>query len=315
MPYAEFEEKEYEGPLNRELLGRSRNLWTPGQVFEFYFGIDAGLLVSNSNFWRMMGFPNPPVGVSLPTVRWNALWRAVGFVRRLPAFDLNLFLQVKRPFVVSKPRGKFANLFTPPFWRFELTGHQQRALQRLAAKVGSNGLVAYGCAAFDSLQDLFVHIPAARIVANSTFVKASALTGHAYWVYDSPGTAGVKCSEPVDFEDKSFEDQIGSLSQSGKDPGDQTPDVAARYCVVNLELLARQMLETCSEEVEGRIGIANREASDVANDQGNVRAQFVLDNAISAQRFSDDILLRGIVAYHDIRLFCHTFDLHWHTVG
>lgn len=315
MSYAEFEEKEYEGPLNRELLGRSRHLWTPGQVFEFYFGIDAGLLVSNSNFWRMMGFSTPPIGVSLPSLPWNGLWRAVGFVRRLPAFDLNLFLQVKRPFVVSKPRGKFANLFPPPFWRFELTGHQQRALQSLAGKIGNNGLVSYGCAAFDTLQDLFIHIPAGQVVANSTFVKASALAGHVHWVYAAAGTSGIKCSEPVTFEDKSFEEQIAGLSEGSKGPGSQTGDAASLYCVGNLELLAHQMLQTCSEEVTGRVAIADREELDASNDQGNSRAQFVLNNAISAQRISDDILFRGVVAYHDIRLFCHAFNLHWHTIG
>ena len=50
MRAAEFEEKDFEGPLYCQLLCGSYNFATPGQVFEGKFGIDAALKVQNSVF-------------------------------------------------------------------------------------------------------------------------------------------------------------------------------------------------------------------------------------------------------------------------
>ena len=47
---AEFEEKEYEFPLNSQLLWGNQNIWSPGQVFEGNFGIDAALEVHRQDF-------------------------------------------------------------------------------------------------------------------------------------------------------------------------------------------------------------------------------------------------------------------------
>lgn len=40
MKPAEFEEKEYEGPLYNQLERGNRLLWPPGQVLEGYLGFD-----------------------------------------------------------------------------------------------------------------------------------------------------------------------------------------------------------------------------------------------------------------------------------
>ena len=63
---AEFEEKEYEIPLNTQLLLGNRNIWTPGQVFEGNFGIDAALEVTRGDFWQIVEFPHIPSGVIFP---------------------------------------------------------------------------------------------------------------------------------------------------------------------------------------------------------------------------------------------------------
>ena len=316
MPHAEFEEKEYEGPLNRELLGQSRHLWTPGLVFEFHFGIDAGLLVSNKNFWQMMGYTKPPVGASLPALKWGYLWKALGAVRTLPSFDLNLFLQIKRPYVVSKPRGVFSNLgFSSPFWRFAITGHQQRALERLSNKIGSAGLVTYGCAAFDTFTELYHYIPANAVVDNSTFIEASFLKGHTHWAYNQPGNIGYACSEPEPFEGKPFLDRIESLAQSAPPPDTPAPKgEPAPIATRNLEHLARLMMETCTEELE-QFDLESLTGEErTAEDQGNGRFEFYVDNALLTDFRGEDPLQRAVVAYHDVSLFCHLFDLGWHVV-
>jgi hypothetical protein len=314
MSYAEFEEKEYEGPLNMELIRGSRNLWTPGLVFEYHFGIDAALLVKNRYFWQIMGHANPPIGVSLPGLKLGYLWKALGFARTLPAFDMNLFLQVKRPFVVRKPRGVFTKLgYTSPFWRFAVTGHQQRALQKLAAKIGNNGLVSYGCAAFDSLTELYVYIPSGRIVDNSTFVKATHLTGHKYWAYDSSGTSGYACSEPELKKDEAFLEQIESIAAGSK--ASQQFDANPEYVVSQLRNLAKFMYDVCQEEIDTPDLIPPDDGTQGA-DSGTAHARFYVENVIGPIPKSSSNALLGIAAsaYHDIILFCNLFNVHWQVI-
>ena len=310
MPYAEFEEKEYEGPLNNELLGRSSNLWTPGLVFEYYFGIDAGICVQNQSFWRMMGFDTVPIGVSLPRFNWSYLWRTFGGVRRLPAFNLNLFLQTKRPFVVRRPQGKFASLgYTTPFWRFKITGHQQRALQRLAGKVGNAGLVSYGCAAFDTLDDLYDFIPNRLVLQNSTFIEATFLRNHKYWTYDQPGSTGTACSEPERIEGKSILDRIETIVNAA-----ENSEANFESALRQLPHLAKQMLETCLDEIEEfEEFVGGRDRA--MDDSGNARARFFAENAVSSTQLPDNDLAVAFAAFHDINFFCHLFNLRWHVIG
>ena len=84
---AEFEEKEYEQPLNVELLFDRQNLlWTPGQVFEEHFGIDAVLFSGDPRLWILFGYPDIPSGVILDHFRWGYIWRQTHNKRQLPTF-------------------------------------------------------------------------------------------------------------------------------------------------------------------------------------------------------------------------------------
>ena len=48
----EFEEKEYEQPLNYELAWK-RRVYSPGQVFENKIAIDAAVFSRNQKFWNL----------------------------------------------------------------------------------------------------------------------------------------------------------------------------------------------------------------------------------------------------------------------
>ena len=147
---AEFEEKEYEQPLNNELLVDNRNpLWTPGQVFEEHFGIDAALYATHTRFWRHFGYSNVPLGVILDHFRWGSIWRHVGNRRQLPTFRLNLLLQTKRPHYRNGSNSKYAQYgISGQYWQFEKTDHQQRALEYLNRRLSNRALICYACAAF-----------------------------------------------------------------------------------------------------------------------------------------------------------------------
>lgn len=99
MGWAEFEEKSFEKALYTQLEnGTTFNVWSPGQCFEAYIGIDyAGNIFSNEFWSRFGGYA--PKGVILNDYNMGYIWRKMVKKRMLPNFQLNLFIQAKRPYV------------------------------------------------------------------------------------------------------------------------------------------------------------------------------------------------------------------------
>ena len=215
---AEFEEKEYEQPLNVELLFDTKNLlWTPGQVFEEHFGIDAALSSGDPRLWILFGYPDIPKGVILNNFRWGYIWRNTHNKRELPTFQTNLLLQTKRP---DHRKGNNAS-FTKhgirgQYWQFEVTKHQQEALEKLYDKLNNRALVCYASAAFHSHKDLFQYIESQSLVDNSTFVKVNRMVKHKKWVYNQAGSVGIACSEIEIIQDDDFRHLI-ALASKGND--------------------------------------------------------------------------------------------------
>ncbi|WP_162549940.1 hypothetical protein [Hymenobacter nivis] len=214
MPEAtEFEEKEYENPLNHQLLLKSNNLWTPGQVFEKAFGIDSALLALNYNFWAINGYDSIPEGVFLNTYNWDHLWTPSTRARqRFPSFKLNVLIQAKRPEYRLGINSDYANYgIKNHYWQFSVTKHQQEILEQVETALASDALVTYACPTFHKFSELDNHISSGGLVSNSTFVKPSILKDHKRWIYDQPGTTGLGCSKIERYSDISFEQQIQEL--------------------------------------------------------------------------------------------------------
>ena len=197
MSVAEFEEKEFEGPLNGQ-LGLGGPLWSPGQVLEQLVGFDVAMLTQDMVFWTAQGFASPPQGaVVLPGWWPGALARLAVRVRRPPPFKMNVFLQHKRPEYLSKATATEWSCWKVAYFRFAITRHQQVALDACASALGQNGLVAYASPAFHSRVDLFTHVENRTLVANTHFAPAARLSGHARYSYVSASTHGVGHSDPV----------------------------------------------------------------------------------------------------------------------
>jgi hypothetical protein len=213
---AAFEEKEYEQPLNIELLFDSQNLlWSPGQVFEKHFGIDAAIYSGNPRFWRLFGYPNVPDGVTLNHFRWQYIWRKKTKKRQLPTFKTNLLLQTKRPEHRAGNNASYSKHgISGSYWQFQLTKHQQEALEKLHKTLKNRALICYASAAFHLLEDLFKHIENQELVDNSTFVQINRLANHEKWVYNQSGTKGIACSEIEDISDKPFRELIATASKN-----------------------------------------------------------------------------------------------------
>jgi hypothetical protein len=241
---SEFEEKEYEAPLIHQLAFGTTSMWSPGQVFEGNFGIDAAIEIFDNAFWSRIGLSQFPSGVILDDLNFGRIWRRLRRTRQLPNYNLNLFLQVKRPESLSKrPRNLSALGLRTPYWRFTITQHQQILLEKLNRDLSNRAFVAYACPAFHTYTDLFNHTRNNTLPQNSTFVKASKLTGHSKWVYHTNGSTGIACSEPQRFNDENFLIELSNLAEqmSNRENGSE---IALR----NLEDLKNEILTVVNEE-------------------------------------------------------------------
>jgi hypothetical protein len=192
MKPAQFEEKEYEAALYSELQSSKHAHWVPGQVLEQYLGFDYGLLLSYPYLWDLHGIPSPLGGISPFYDLWRVLRRPPPDRSRLPSFDLNCFVQAKRPWWSTYLSRKLARLgLVKPYFKFLTEKEQQECLGVVAQHLSDRALFVYAAPVFGSSKDLFRHTTAGIIVENSTFPKASVLSGHQAWYYSQPGATGV----------------------------------------------------------------------------------------------------------------------------
>ncbi len=222
MTYTEFEEPEYEGPLYNQLLNGNLRIWTPGRVFERIIGIDSAVFANHEYFWSLFGHSNPIDGVSLRNYDWRFLWR---FIQRrfrpFPSYSVNLLIQSKRPDYRKGINADYAKRgINGEYWQFNTKKHQQAILEQLETKLGTNALVVYACPVFHKFYDLDNYISQGQIIENSTFVKPSVLTNHKKWVFNTPGTTGLACSEIEYHKDIPFEEMIKNIKDNTKQKKD-----------------------------------------------------------------------------------------------
>lgn len=249
MTWAQFEEKELEGPLNAQLSARGV-FWSPGQVLEKIVGFDVAMVVSEVGFWASMGFGTVPSGRRVLSSWWPG-WPSL-FVRPLfrfrtpPTFTLNAFFQYKRPQYLSHGGSEWS-AWASPYYRFDLTRHQQLALEACATSLGVHGLVAYGSPVFYQRDELFRHIEHGTLVNNTHFVEAVRLSGHARYTYVAPRKNGKAHSDPVDVEHISFGDDDGG--QGTRNDGNQSDGPPPAELLKQAKMAARAAVKASPDLV------------------------------------------------------------------
>lgn len=220
MHEADFEEKDFEGPLYNQLLFGSNLIATPGQVFEGHFGLDAALHAGHPLFWDMFGFHDVPPGVILPHFNWGWVWRRLGAVRPLPPFAVNLLVQSKRPDVLKGPNQSLQPFgIRKSYWRFKTKQNQQSLLAKLANTLGNRAFVVYASAAFDTFDALYLHTQNNTIVENSAFVRIDRMQNHHTWNYDVPGMTGVAMSDPEFIREEPILQQLETIASEVESQG------------------------------------------------------------------------------------------------
>lgn len=293
---AEFEEAEYRGPLFHQLQS-SNLLWEPGQVFEKHIGIDRALWTMHAYLHGLHGYSAPLAGVTMSHFNWDYIWAARGRKKKLPSFRLNVFIQAKRPsYGRYAPKALRTHGLKSPYWRFEITPHQQNALERLANKLNGRAIVCYACPAFHKESALHKWTVEPRMVENSTFPDVRRLTGHVAWNYSEPGATGVANADPEPSDDGTIVERVAQMLEREQSQ--------AADAIEELADLADAVRQAMSPD-EGAAATA-------------VQATFA-DHIQVFQNLADDFTAdRGrnaVFDYGTVLAFAHVNRLNWFVAG
>lgn len=222
---AQFEEKQFEQALNYELVTENRFLFPIGQSLENILGFDAGLFTNNLNFWQL--FPENrffrflqryfflyPEGVELRQEMWELLDEEFDNIEYFPQIKFNLFIQHKRPDYLSQPQASEWPSWGHAYYRYDITHHQQIALERLEHQILNLGIVVYACPAFHTYRELWANKSANTLINNTNFIQVSKLAYHKRFTFDQPGNYGIGFSEPEKIEGFNFRKRIEELSNN-----------------------------------------------------------------------------------------------------
>lgn len=291
----EFEEAEYRGPLFNQ-LSTSSLLWEPGQVFEKHIGIDHALFTTHAYLHALHGHHAPLDGVVLSRYNWDYIWHLRRSKKKLPSFRLNVFIQAKRPqYGRYVPKALKAHGLKSPYWRFEITPHQQLALENLQQQLKGRAIVCYACPVFHKESLLHKWTVEPRIVENSTFPDVSVLKGHSAWNFSIPGAHGVANVDPTPSEGPSLVERVGSLVERNSN--------ASGSAIEELALLS-QAVKFAMESV--------------ADEASYLQARF-FEGARTIQQlaseFADGEELEAVVSYSTVLHFCYLNRLNWLVAG
>lgn len=195
----EFEEKEYEGPLNCE-IGEKRKIYSPGQAFESIIGIDAAIYSVHDAFWGFLGLKRPSnwkSGVHLTPELWSFVKKNIDS-SRFPKFKVNLFLQHKRPEYIKSHSTKEFSYWKIPCYRYKLKDKQQNILYRLEQRVAKKAIVTYACPCFHTHRELHEFTQRSKLVDNSNFAQPCNLQGHTRHTFVNGRLSGHAFSEPTE---------------------------------------------------------------------------------------------------------------------
>ena len=259
MAKSAFEEKQYEGPMNMQLLAGSYRFFAPGQVLEATVGLDAAMWTDNKVFWAVWSGAagGPPLAGAVPRPAW---WSGATLsAAQLPPFALNLLVQYKRADRMLRPNAREWPVWKQKYYRYQVDDPpgQLPALSVCATALGAQGLVLYAAPAFHTLPDLWKHVQAGELVQHSNFVEATKLVGHRRWTFPQAGKFGIAHREPVEVASFQFTDEIGLRRERARGGTGSVFDAAARaaYAAASKVRFPRVTTETLRrlqhEVVEG----------------------------------------------------------------
>lgn len=235
-------------------------------------------------------------GVILSRYNWDYIWSARHSKKKLPSFRLNVFIQAKRPqYGRYAPKALKALGLKSPYWRFEVTPHQQIALEKLQQRLNSRAIVCYACPAFHKESILHKWTVQPRIVENSTFPDVATLSGHSAWNFSEPGTRGVANVDPTTSDAPSLLERVSFLIERGGQGSGRAAE--------ELHLLSQAVKLTMES---------------VADEATHVQARF-FEGARTLQEIAREVAdgkkREALTAYATVLHFCYLNRLNWLVAG
>jgi len=197
----QFKEKTYKKYFSNEIARLTNISFSPDQCDENFLGFDDAFLLP---FGHLL-FIAPYIRLGRHQRRRGIVLRELEYlteeaVRRMPPFRFNLFVQYKRPEYLHTRGAREWSHWRGAYYRFDITTHQQKLLERLDAASHGRAATVYASPAFWSEADLWQLVQAEQIINSSNVSSAGRLTGHDCYTYAGPGHRGIGHSEPEDIE-------------------------------------------------------------------------------------------------------------------
>lgn len=211
----DFKEKPYESSFQSELARLTRLCFSPDQTDEFYLGFDGSCFLDPRTLrtiFSHMGYRRWYRLVGMQATEINILGHDLN--ARLPPFHLNLFIQYKRPEIMTRSSAAEWGTWNRSYYRYEITDHQQRVLERVAANAGGRAAVVYASPSFYSNVDFFDFLSREQIIANSNIASVMRLANHHRFSYASPGHFGFGHSEPGQIESDTLNELLQQAAVS-----------------------------------------------------------------------------------------------------
>ena len=204
--WAEFKEKTYETYFLAELARLTNVLYSPDQTDEGALGFDGSFFL-----------PLPIGRIAFPYVRFRR-WQRLGGIsaaeiddfgaelnNHLPPFQLNLFVQYKRPEWLHRSNATEWSSWRAPYFRYTIEAKQQGLLEKIVQAAAGRAAVVYAAAAFRLNSELFAHAQVGTVVPHSNISSVEMLVGHERFTYTGSGSYGVAHSEPEAVEGPSLD--------------------------------------------------------------------------------------------------------------
>lgn len=206
---AEFKEKTYEKYFSNEAARLTNISFSPDQCDENFLGFDDAFLLPLHKLFSIAPYVHRRRRLRHSGIVLQELdYLTEEAVRRMPPFRFNLFVQYKRPEYLRTRGAREWSHWCAAYYRFDITPHQQRLLERLDVASHGRAATVYASPAFWSSSDLWRLVEAEQILDNSNVASASRLTGHGCYTYIKPGHSGIGHSDPKDIESPSLRETV-----------------------------------------------------------------------------------------------------------
>ncbi len=170
-----YEEKTFESYFNNELDNKSSIYFPLGQVQEGVIGADSVSYSTHRRLWQKLGYPwfrfhSPFSGVDFKEMACEMEHFLTETVDNIPPIKVNLLFQYKRAEYLKLTTSKQWSSWTQPYYRYSINQEQQKLLDNLESKFGTQVLILYAApAAVKNIDELVELKRKNKIIDNTNF--------------------------------------------------------------------------------------------------------------------------------------------------